>query len=140
VSVCLVDTGILYAMFDRSDRWHARALAFVNGYRGRLLVAACAVPEAAYLVNKYLGVSAEMELVHALAHGDFDIEDLAKKDYGRAATLIAQYEKLNIGFVDAASVALCERLKITDFATTDWRHFSVIQTAQRRTLNLLPAD
>ena len=70
MNACLVDTGILYALFDRLDRWHERALAFVNGYRGRLLVAACAVPEAAYLINKYLGVSAELELLHALARAD----------------------------------------------------------------------
>ncbi len=137
---CLVDTGILYALFDRSDSWHPSALAFVNGYRGRLLVAACAVPEAAYLVNKYLGVHAERELVLALARGDFAIEDLVKKDYARAATIIAQYEKLNVGFVDAASVALCERLKLADLATTDRRHFSVIRPAHRQAFNLLPAD
>lgn len=136
---CLVDTGILYALFDRSDRWHQPALAFANGYRGRLLVAACAVPEAAYLVNKFLGPRAEQKLVQALARGDFEIEDLTRKDYVRAATLVAQYEKLNIGFVDAASVAVCERLKIADVATTDRRHFSVIQPTHRRTFNLLPA-
>ena len=79
MSACLVDTGIRYALFDRSDRLHERALAFANGYRGRLLVAACAVPEAAYLVNKYFGVSAETELMHALARGDFDIEDRRRK-------------------------------------------------------------
>ena len=114
VKSCLVDTGIICALFDRSDRRHQPAPAFANGNRGRLLVAACAVPEAACLVNKFLGP--------------------------RAATLIAQYEKLNIGFVDAASVAVCERLKIADVATTDRRHFSVIQPTHRRRFNLLPAD
>lgn len=140
MKTCLVDTGIIYALFDRADRWHARAAEFAGSYRGRLTVAACAIPEAAYLINKYLGVRAEQELILALARGDFTVEELTKKDYARAAQLIATYEKLNIGFVDAASVAVCERLKIADFATTDRRHFSVIKPAHRVELNLLPVE
>lgn len=140
MKTCLVDTGIIYALFDRADRWHARAAEFAGSYRGRLAVAACAIPEAAYLINKYLGARAEQELVLALARGDFTVEELTKKDYARAAQLIATYEKLNIGFVDAASVAVCERLKIADFATTGRRHFSVIKPAHRVGLNLLPAE
>ena len=38
----------------------------------------------------------------------------------------------------AANVALCERLKLADFATTDRRHFSAIRPSHRARLNLLP--
>ena len=138
MKTCLVDTGIIYALFDRADRWHTQSAKFAASYRGRLAVAACAIPEAAYLVNKYLGAHAEQELILAFARGDFAIEELTRKDYARAAQLVATYEKLNIGFVDAASVAVCERLKIADFATTDRRHFSVIKPVHRAELNLLP--
>ncbi len=53
---------------------------------------------------------------------------------------MAQYKKLNIGFVDAANMAVCERLKLADFATTDRRHFSAIRPSHRTKLNLLPED
>lgn len=135
---CLVDTGILYALFAANDRWHQRARAFVNAYPGKLILAACVIPEAAYLVNKYLGQGAETALIEAVARGEFGVEELQAKDYARAAVLMAQYEKLDIGFVDAANVALCERLKLADFATTDRRHFSAIRPSHRARLNLLP--
>jgi hypothetical protein len=138
VKACLVDTGILYALFDRSDRWHERAVDFANAYPGRLAVAACAIPEATYLINKHLGIDAEAELLSALARRDFDVEDLELHDYARAVQFLVAHRRLNIGFVDAATVALSERLKIDDVATTDRRHFSAIKPSHRPLLNLLP--
>lgn len=135
---CLVDTGILYALFAVDDRWHERARLFVNAYPGKLILAACVIPEAAYLVNMYLGQSAEIALIDAIARGDFAVEELLAKDYTRAAVLMAQHAKLDIGFVDAANMAVCERLKLADFATTDRRHFSAIRPSHRAKLNLLP--
>lgn len=135
---CLVDTGVLYALFAANDRWHDRVRDFANTYPGRLLLAACVVPEAAYLVNKYLGQRAEIDLLNAITRGDFVLEELQVRDYSRAAVLMAQHEKLNIGFVDAANVAVCERLKITDFATTDRRHFGAVRPQHCKRLTLLP--
>ena len=135
---CLVDTGILYALFAGNDVWHERAKEFVNAYPGRLILPACVIPEAAFLANKYLGARAEAGLVAAVAGGAFFIEDLKPGDYARAAVLMAQHERLNIGFVDAAIAAISERLKLADIATTDRRHFSAIRPSHRTRLNLLP--
>lgn len=135
---CLVDTGILFALFAQNDGWHERARGLVNAYPGRFILPGCVVPEAAYLANKYLGARAEAGLVAAVADGVFVIEDLQPGDYARAAVLMAQHERLNIGFVDAAIVALSERLKLADIATTDRRHFSAIRPSHRARLNLLP--
>ena len=135
---CLVDTGILYALFAADDRWHERSKAFANTYPGKLILASCVIPEAANLINKYLGTGAEIALVDALARGDFFIQDLHAEDYARASVLMTQHRRLDIGFVDAANVAICERLKLADFATTDRRHFAAIRPSHRATLNLLP--
>ncbi len=64
---CLVDAGIIFALFDQSDHWHARAQVFVDTYPGNLIVAASVVPEVAYLVNKYLGAEAEIDLINAVS-------------------------------------------------------------------------
>ncbi len=135
---CLVDAGIIFALFDQSDRWHTRAQTFVDAYPGRLIVSASVVPEAAYLANKYLGAQAETDLVMAVSQGDFVIENLLPADYARACVLMAQHQRMKIGFVDASNVAVCERLKLADFATVDRRHFSAIRPSHRAALNLLP--
>lgn len=135
---CLVDAGIIFALFDQSDHWHARAQVFVDTYPGKLIVAASVVPEVACLVNKYLGAEAEIDLINAVSQGEFKIENLLPADYTRACVLMKQHMRMNIGFVDAVNVAMCERLKLADLATVDRRHFSAIQPSHRARLNLLP--
>ncbi len=44
----LLDTGILYALADRDDAWHERAVDYVGSVREPLLTVVTAIPEAAY--------------------------------------------------------------------------------------------
>jgi uncharacterized protein len=59
-------------------------------------------------------------------------------DYGRMAELVEQYDDLPLGTSDASVVALAERLNITEVATLDLRHFTVVRPRHVRTLTLLP--
>jgi predicted nucleic acid-binding protein len=68
----------------------------------------------------------------------FLIEDLREIDYLRVETLLREYADLRLGFVDAAVVAVVERLREPRVATLDHRHFSVIRPAHVTALQLLP--
>ena len=70
--------------------------------------------------------------------GAFQIEDLARADYSRARELQAKYADNRIGFVDAAVLAIVERLAETKLASLDHRHFSAMLPAHIRALRLLP--
>ena len=54
------------------------------------------------------------------------------------ADLVAQYGSLPLGTTDASVVAVAERLKVTEVATLDWRHFNVVRPAHTSALTLLP--
>jgi uncharacterized protein len=43
-----------------------------------------------------------------------------------------------LGAVDASVIAVAERLKLTDVATLDRRHFTVVRPNRTTALNLLP--
>lgn len=134
----LTDTGILYALADRDDDWHARSARFVEKHRGRLLVPFPVVPEVCYLLNAYVGIDAELTFVKSLRDRELDVEHLTDSDLRRAAELLQDYRDANIGFVDAATVAVAERLRITDVLTTDRRHFGLVRPAHCPRFTLLP--
>jgi uncharacterized protein len=134
----LIDSGILYALADRKDKWHAAAASFLSGFRGRLHVPSTVVPEACYLLNTYLGRDAEMGLVQALIDRELALEHAIAQDLVRIAELLKKYRDLNIGFVDASVVAVAERLKITGVLTTDRRHFAAIKPNHCKEFTLLP--
>jgi len=133
----LVDTGILFALADRSDAWHARVVALMKANREPLLAPVTILPEVAYLLASRLGTHAEQAFVRSVADGEISVEGLKTADYARASDVLRQYA--DIGFVDATVVAIAERLKLTAIATTDRRDFSRIQPAHVRAFTLLPA-
>jgi len=134
----IVDTGIVYALADKADAWHARAVESVAGYTGRLIVPLSVIPEACYLLNAYLGPSAEIAFLDALLRREMSVEPVTTPDVARAAAILKRYADANIGFVDASVVAVAERLGITTILTTDRRHFSLVKPAHCPALSLLP--
>ena len=138
VESLIIDTGIIYALADRKDDWHAAAARFMSDFRGRLFVPSAVVPEACYLLNTYLGQDAEMGFVQALVNREMVLEPSTTHDLARIAELLKKYRDSNIGFVDASVVALAERLKISGILTTDRRHFAAIKPQHCKGFTLLP--
>jgi predicted nucleic acid-binding protein len=132
----LVDAGILYALADRSDAWHARAVGYLTQFRPALLAPVTVIPEAAYLVRTRLGEPQERKLVDALVNGGVAVEPLRDADVARTAVLMAKYPDL--GFADCSVVAIAERLALDTIATTDRRHFTLVRPRHLTRFTLVP--
>jgi predicted nucleic acid-binding protein len=132
----LLDTGILYAYYDRSDAWHARARAAIRRDAGALMVPALVIPEVDHLLGHRFGARARHLLYRSLASGDYDVIDLPHDRIARVVEIDRQFASLDLGFVDAALIALAESTTIRRIATTDRRHFDPVAAALR--LELVP--
>lgn len=95
------------------------------------------VTEVVYLLGTRLGVDPEVRFLGDLAAGNLIAEPVAASDWLRIAELVAQYNDLPLGTVDASVIAAAERLRTNDVATLDRRHFAVVRSSIG-TLNLLP--
>jgi len=132
----LVDTGVLYALADLDDDWHVASRQFLEE-RAELLVAPGPVlPEVTYLLRSRLGAAAERGFVESVAAGDVAVENAVRSDYPRVAEIMGAYPE--IGFVDAAVVAIAERLGLSTLLTTDRRHFSTIRPRHVKSFELVP--
>ena len=105
--------------------------------RRELLVPATVVAEVGYLARE-AGARVESLFLRSLAEGDFTPVDLTSTDYARMADLVNTYESLPLGTTDASVVAIAERLGLTDVATLDRRHFTVVRPRHVDALTLLP--
>jgi predicted nucleic acid-binding protein len=54
------------------------------------------------------------------------------------AELVAQYRDLPLGSVDASVIAAAERRGISDLATLDRRHFSIVRPKHTESFRLWP--
>ena len=78
----------------------------------------------------------------ANAFGDdgFHIAELEDQDIRRMAELVETYIDLPLGIVDAAVIAIAERLRLTEIATLDHRHFTVVRPRHTTAFVLLPGS
>jgi predicted nucleic acid-binding protein len=132
----ILDTGIVYAYYDRNDRWHDRARALLQQEARGLILPAPVIPEADYLLGLRLGAKSRRTFYQGITGGHYFVADLPRLGYARAAAIDEQFADLDLGFVDAAIVALSESMKVKRIATTNRRNFDPL--ASRFSLELLP--
>ncbi len=133
----IVDTGILYALADRSDKHHAAAKDIFSRREHRI-VPEPVVVETDWMVLEYLGVDAELSFLESVAGGGVAVECPSAADRARAASIARQYRDLELGYVDAIVMAMAERLKEDRIATTDRRHFGAVKPSHAAAFALLP--
>lgn len=133
----VVDTGVLYAMLDADDGDHVACTSLLAGAHERRVVPAPVLSEVDWLCGRrhrdaFTLVLDQIE-TEALV-----VEELLLEDYRRVRVLLATYADLRVGFVDAAVLAVVERLREPKLATLDHRHFSVMRPTHVDALELLP--
>ena len=89
-----------------------------------------------YLLRERLGARAERAFVASLAAGELAVEHLTHHDWRRTERLMETCGQL--GLVDASVVAIAERLKLHEIATTDRRDFSVVRPSHVERFTLIP--
>jgi hypothetical protein len=134
----IIDTGPLVAAANRKDPDHeaCRRLLAVAG--GTLVVPALVVAEATFMIERAGGAAAEARFLRSLTSRRYRVEQLTGEDLARCAELVEKYSDLPLGGTDASLVALAERLKETEVATLDHRHFTVVRPSNTHAFTLLP--
>jgi len=119
----LLDSGILYAYYDRSDRWHRAAVEMITAELGGLLLPSPVVPEVDHLLGTRLGRAARQQFYRGLVEASFLLVDLPQERVARIREIDEQFAELDLGFVDSALVALTETTGVKRIATADCRQF-----------------
>ncbi|MBV9196079.1 MAG: PIN domain-containing protein [Solirubrobacterales bacterium] len=134
----ILDTGPLYASLDRSDADHAACRAMIESADEPLVIPVPVLVEVDYWIHQRLHPGALVALLADIELGAYAVEDLVAADYGRVRQLCDRYADADIGFVDAAVLAIVERLDEPKLATLDRRHFGSLRPRHRDALTLLP--
>jgi len=89
--VLIVDTGVLVAATDRTDRQHHRCVALLDADPGPLVTTAMVIAECAYLIERELGTTVEATLYQTILDGALEVEDLNTADWARVQGLVTAY-------------------------------------------------
>lgn len=134
----LLDANVLIAIASEADQNHDRATRLIETIDDTLLVPPTVVTEVCWLVvERDRDRRAEVGFLRSFSDPeDLRLTDLTAEDLSGASVLVERYEDL--GGTDASIVAIAERLRITEIATFDHRHFGVVRPAHAEYFTLLP--
>jgi hypothetical protein len=137
MTFCLLDTGPLVALLDRSEPDHDRVQSFMAHLRGsRLVTTGAVITEAFYFLSDVRDGPANLfSFLDASAtevRNAFSVEALAV-----AVRLMTKYADVPMDFPDATLVWIAESSGIDRILTLDRRGFSSFRFAKNRRFKLL---
>lgn len=136
----ILDTGALYASLDRSDADHGACRRLIEETSEPLVIPAPVLAEVDYWVHVRMHPGVFVALLDDIIVGAFRVEELRPEDYRRIRDLCDRYADADVGFVDAAVLAVVERLDEPKLATLDHRHFRALRPRHVDALRLLPEE
>jgi uncharacterized protein len=129
----------LLAAIEPQDESHDACARLLADSREERIVPAPVLVEVEHMLNRTRQVDTFVRFLDDCRRQAFLIEELLPEDYSRVGDLLTGYADLHVGFVDAAVLAVVERLREPKLATLDRRHFSVMRPRHVEALQLLPA-
>jgi predicted nucleic acid-binding protein len=134
----LIDTNVLLALAFPKDTNHQTARTAMRDLTQDRVIAAPVLPELFFMMTDRLGYRAAVTFFTRLQTAAFQIEALTPNDMARMSQIMIEYEDNTFDYVDAAIMALSERLNITTIYTFDRRDFTTFRPAHCDYLELLP--
>ena len=137
MNACLLDTGPLVALLDRSEPDHNLVRGLMAHFRGaRLITTGAVITEAFYFLSEVQNGSAS--LASFLDASAAEVRDVFSPEALAAAVrLMTKYADTPMDFPDATLVWIAERIGTDNILTLDRRGFSSFRFGKNRRFKLL---
>lgn len=136
----IVDAGPLVTLSDVEDPRLGVVRDFLETTQDALIISPFVLAEADYLVEKYVGIDSELNLLADMASGAFTLETFSAGDVADCRRIVERYRDLSVGLCDASLVVLASRFRTRRILTFDERHFRAMRTIDGRPFVILPVD
>lgn len=113
----LIDAGPLIALFDRSDKYYLKAIAFIKEYRGDLYTTWPVVTEVCHMLD--FNVSAQINFLRWIQRGGVNIYDIDIDQMDRIIHLTNKFDDVPMDLADASLVVVSELTGYKEIASID---------------------
>ncbi len=130
----LIDSGLLIALFDSSDKYHKEAVDFIRTNKYPLATTIASVTETLHLLD--FNRKAQIDFMEWVHKGAVELQNIENCDFGRLKALTEKYCDLPMDFADSCLVYLAEKLNLNTIATID-RDFTIYRIQGRRKFKII---
>lgn len=136
----IADAGFFYALVDRRDAWHARALAALPTQAEGWVTTWPVLTEATHLLTRWVGTAAAQALLREVADGAIAVWSWPGEHTARLPDLMQRDATLPLDLADALLLLLAEHLGHGRILTTDERDFGAHRFKRQPPFRNLLAD
>ena len=130
----LLDTGVIVALLDRSERYHPKCVEVIEAVEAPLVTCEAVIAESCYLLRRVPG--AAEAIVANVTLGTFQIAFELSRSGPRIQKLLRKYRDRQIDFADACLIDLATELRTGEILTLDG-DFSVYRWGANKPFDLL---
>jgi predicted nucleic acid-binding protein len=136
VKPVLLDTGVIVALLDRSERLHSVCAEAVQEIEGPLVTCEAVIAESCYLLRKLPG--APEAVIENVAGGIFQIPFQLSREAAGLKQILRKYRDRKIDLADACLIRIADEFGTADILTLD-RDFAIYRWGRHKAFRMLPS-
>ena len=113
----LIDAGPLIALFDKSDRYHAKAISFLKKFEGSLFTTWPVVTEVSHMLA--FSTKTQINFFKWINRGGLEILELEHPHLLRIIELSEKFKDVPMDLADATLIVASELKNISQIASVD---------------------
>ena len=130
----LLDTGVIVALLDRSERHHKSCEAALGAIAGPLVTCEAVIAESCYLLRFLPGV--RQAILENVVAGTFQIPFQLSRCASQIQRLLRKYQDRDVDFADACLIHLATEFHTGDILTLD-HDFEIYRWSGNKPFHLL---
>ena len=131
----LLDTGVIVALLDRSERLHDACAEVVREIEAPLITCEAVIAESCYLLRNLTGASEA--IIENVGAGIFQIPFQLSREAAGVKQVLRKYRDRRIDLADACLIRLADEFGTADILTLD-NDFAVYRWGRNRAFRMLP--
>ena len=131
----LLDTGVIVALLDRSEKFHHACSGAVQSLQAPLITCEAVIAECCYLLRNLPG--AAEAVIENVAAGIFQIPFQLSREAMGIRQILRKYRDRKIDLADACLIRLADEFSTADILTLD-KDFEIYRWGRNKPFRLLP--
>jgi predicted nucleic acid-binding protein len=130
----LLDTGVIVALLDRSERYYVPCVEYLETLTAPLVTCEAVIAESCYLLRRVPG--AAEAILENVASGIFQIPFALSRSASEVEQIIRKYQDRQVDLADACLIHLAGEFSTGEILTLD-RDFEVYRWGRNKRFELL---
>lgn len=113
----LIDAGPIIGLFDSSDKYHLKAVRFIEEYRGQLLTTWPVVTEVSHMLD--FSTKSQSAFLEWINRGGIQLFPFSHDHISRLIELTRKFDDVSMDLADASLIVASEWERISEIASID---------------------